>query len=305
MDFFVCRVRTKTIHDTLFQYVEYLCEYDKCKGKLKLVKSVTDTNSYYLNDVNNTFKVQVLTSASVMNTLPTPYKAVRELVWLVKDDFIGKGSFVPQHVKNKCVYFDTKISTRDSLKILRHGHDIRILLGCNLDPLSLYHGSGGDSKDSILYNGLFPSFGMLGDGVYLGTFFKACRYASRHQDYSLRTEGFIFRCLVFVSQCNITEYPNLTHACKCHKCIVESSGFERVSDHLSLWNTKMGCGVAITVSDSAFGFKKSGEPKYLVKNAEWAFQPEFVCVQEFAPLDLSSVMGPHYHPLQRNCKVLW
>jgi hypothetical protein len=298
-DRFLCRIRTKTIGGTLFQYVEYLCVFDEKNNEITLFTPTSND----LKIKTEFFELEIDTSESSKMTMTM--KAKRDIVWLVSDDFTPKGGFYPENVPDTSVYFDTRISARDSLKMLRHKHKINELLQCTCDPLSLYHGSGADRKDSILLNGLRQSFGMLGDAVYLGTFFKATRYASRQQDYKLRDEGVIFRCLAFVKSSNIRQYPLLGYSCTCQNCINKNSGFERISDHFSQWNTGMFCGAEVLVSKEPFGYKKGGEPKFLSKNAEWAFRNNSVFVQEFLPLDISSIMGPHYHPLQRNSKCIW
>ena len=299
-DRFLCRIRTKTIGGVLFKYAEYLCAYDEKVGEIRLF-----TNNKINSNVKVTTEFFDLEIDKSEITTTQYNKAKRDLVWLVSDDFTQRGGFYPEDVPDCSVYFDTRISATDSLKILRHKHEINERLQCNCNPLSLYHGSGADRKDSILLNGLRSSFGMLGDAVYLGTFFKASRYASRQQDYTLRSEGVIFRCLAFVNVDNIRQYPLLNYSCTCQNCINNKSGFEKVSDHFSQWNTGMFCAAQVIVSKEPFGFKKGGEPKFLSKNAEWAFRPDSVIIGEFLYLDISSILGPHYHPLQRNCKCIW
>jgi len=302
---FVCTIRTKTIEQTLFFYVEFLCEYDQVSQKIKLVSNVLNKASKNVHLIKTEFlDLQVLNSLDNYE-LQKPFKAARDLIWLVSDDFTPRGGFQPENVEEKPMYFDTAISKTDSLKVLRHKHDISQLLHCNIEPLALYHGSGADKSDLIIKQGLKPSFGMLGDAVYLGTFFKACRYASRHQNYEFRKEGVIFRCLAFALPTKTKHYPLNGYACTCKKCTDEKSGFEKVSDHFAQWNGGPFSCAEVLVSNEPFGFKKSGEPKYLCKNAEWAFRPENVLVQEFLNLDLSTILGPHYHPLQRNMKCLW
>ena len=305
-DQFVCTIRTKTIEQTLFFYVEFLCEYDQTSNKIKLVSHVLNKEAKNVKSIETEFlNLQVLNSHTDLYELQKPFKASRDLVWLVGDDFTPRGGFKPENVEDKPVYFDTVISTTDSLKVLRHKHDISQLLHCNIEPLALYHGSGADKRELIIKQGLKLSFGMLGDAVYLGTFFKACRYASRQQNYEFRNEGVIFRCLAFALPTKTKQYPLQEYACTCKKCTEEKSGFEKVSDHFAQWNGGPFSCAEVLVSYEPFGFKKGGEPKYLCKNAEWAFRPENVLVQEFLNLDLSTVWSPHYHPLQRNCKCFW
>jgi hypothetical protein len=285
---FVCRIQTKTILSRVFSYVEYSCLITNRQLELDTEKPLQCERVH-----NNDFTVFIQTNL----------ESKKGQKWLVADDFVQRSGFKPEKIENVSTYFDLRICKQDVEKVLEHRNQITRLLGCNFEPLALYHGSGADKLSSILQSGLKQSFGMLGNAVYLGTFYKACRYASRQQNYSFRSDGVIFRCLAFAQ--TISQYPSFTHTCQCEKCRKEVSGFEKVSDHLSTWNRGEFCAVEVCVSEQPFGFKRTGEPKYLSKNAEWGFRDECVEVKDYLHLDISSIMGPEYHPLQRNCRCIW
>jgi hypothetical protein len=295
---FVCRIETKTIFSQTFSYVQYLC-FLNSNNELELaidLKTEAEVRRIQCND----FLVLLVDQKC---TDEKKAQAQRQKVWLVSDDFEKKGEFKPEKIHGVSTYFDTLLRKEDCDKVQAYKCQIKDLLGCNFEPMALYHGSGADKLDSILKHGLKSSFGMLGNAVYLGTFFKACRYASRQQNYQFRSEGVVIRCLAFAK--TFANYPSFDHKCECEKCMREMSGFEKVSDHLSVWNRGQFCAVQVCVSEKPFGFKKTGEAKYLSKNAEWGFREESVQIQEYLYLDLTSVMGPEYHPLQRNCKCIW
>lgn len=311
---FICRLQNERIENINCTYVEFLCFLNLEQNQIQLVSKSSNTfnsivKDFFIENVLQTefFYIHLVKDLQTLQDLNTPKKAnVMKWIWLVLNDFIPRGEFKPENIQSKSMYFNIEISEIDSFKVLKHNKDINSLLNCNFSPLSLYHGSGLDRKDSILKFGIYPSFGMLGTAVYLGTFFKACRYAARHQNYEFRKEGgLLFRCLAFIDLDKICKYPLNGFQCHCEKCKQDSFGFEHVSDHLSKWNTGLFSCAEILVSDKPFGVKKTGEKKYLCKNAEWGFRKESVFVKEYLLIDMSSVQGPHYNPLQRNVNCIW
>jgi hypothetical protein len=80
---------------------------------------------------------------------------------------------------------------------LCHG-SLVFLLGLSLDddPIIVYHGTAKDNVKMISKEGLKPSMGMLGHAIYLGSFWKAYRYAIMNVDFALRP-GALFRVMGF------------------------------------------------------------------------------------------------------------
>jgi hypothetical protein len=309
---FICRLQNERIDNINCTYVEFLCTFNVEQNQIELVsKSLITFDSilkeFSIENVIQTTIFCIFLVKDLQNFQDSSQKAnLRKCFWLVINDFVPRGEFKPESIKNKSMYFNIEISENESFKVLKHNEEINCILKCNFNPLSLYHGSGLDRKDSILKFGVYPSFGMLGTAVYLGTFFKACRYAARHQNYEFRKDGgLLFRCLAFIDFKKICKYPLNGYHCACEKCKHDSFGFEYVSDHLSKWNTGPFSCAEIIVSDKPFGIKKTGEKKYLCKNSEWGFRKESVFVKEYLCIDMSSVEGPQYNPLQRNVNCIW
>ena len=71
----------------------------------------------------------------------------------------------------------------------------------------LYHGTAAEAWEGICASGLEPTFGMLGTGVYMGTFWKATRFAALTQSYQPRKDGIILRAYVPLA------YTHLTTCC--------------------------------------------------------------------------------------------
>ena len=309
----VCRTQT-----TLgYTHLEYYVRYDPITRCMKLsnfeCKKKSVVKSYSSLKSKNTFTRVLFCETIVLNS--------KLEAWLVKDDFCSKSGFLPEHIENKSTFFEILIDFQDCETVLSNHNEIKDLLHltCEPEPLALYHGSGKDKQVSILKHGLFETFGMLGNGVYLGTFYKACRYASRTQTYDIRLDGTIYRCIAFCLPQNTTVYPNDTWTCMCEVCQKANNGFEQVCDHLTSWNTGHLSAAHVKVSTKPFAINTKkrayvdkttqevtykNTERYLCKNEEWAFRSDAVFVRDCAVIDLSSVYKPFYNPLQRNMSTL-
>ena len=69
----------------------------------------------------------------------------------------------------------------------------------------MYHGTDEINYQNICEKKLLPTLGQLGFGVYVGTFWKACRFACRTQDYTLRENPLVFR--LYVRNIQAKKYP--------------------------------------------------------------------------------------------------
>jgi hypothetical protein len=161
----------------------------------------------------------------------------------------------------------------------------------SLHPLSLYHGTSKELLQECTKT-LNPSHGMLGFGIYLGTFWKACRFAVRDQSYHIRN-GSILRYLVFPS--NIIEFPRLNWTCLCQKCL-DNDWAANISDHDTKWSL---IGDAAHASPcQGIGVRNDGQQKWALKNEEYCVNCP-ILLTHTANINLDTV-EPHYDPYQRN-----
>lgn len=149
-------------------------------------------------------------------------------------------------------------------------------MGCTKGPMVVYHGTHKDSMASILHEGLKASFGMLGTAVYLGSFWKAFRFATLTQDYKKRP-GAICRYYAF--------WPTLVIRETYGPCACCASP---VSDHTSVWKT-----IASAV------FVKPGKH---IKNEEFACaDSSWLLLDSYGHAVATS---DHHEPLNRNLRIL-
>lgn len=197
-------------------------------------------------------------------------------VWIVADDCTQRGGI--GDVEHSRQFFNIKIDDYAASKILLHS------LKSNIYPISVYHGTESSSIKSILKTTINPSFGMLGTAVYVGTFWKAVRFACMSQDYKFR-EGSLLRILAFPKK--IIDFPYVGWTCKCSKCKYDK--FAKVADHEAVWKT-MGNVAHVTVCEG-------------VKNEEWALNCDFI-ITHYADVDSKSSPGLHHDPYFRKYKIL-
>lgn len=174
--------------------------------------------------------------------------------------------------------------------------------------LVLYHGTSELCWPSIAHGGLRESFGMLGTGVYLGSFWKATRFAARSQEYVMRSEG---GCIarVYVHGDAIASIPHSLeprYACTCPECVdaraIGGAALERAAhtDHETRWAQDASC-LGLHLSPR----KCTADPKlWIVRNAEWCLRASCLRVQNAAALNLGSVVAERYDPLQRDQSIL-
>lgn len=211
-----------------------------------------------------------------------------EGIWLVRDDFLLKGEFEPNGQQGISQFMGITIECESCKVILESG------LG-SLSPYSLYHGTWKENKDAILLKGFLSNYGMLGTAVYFSTFWKACRFACLGQDYKIR-EGLIFRCLIFAE--NIKTLPSKDFLCSC--C---SSPGNIIADHESTWKKSYDA-VKAMASRESVGKCRDGTPKYLLRNEEWAIEPNRILITHFSEVNQNTLSGPHYDPMHRGTEIL-
>jgi hypothetical protein len=174
--------------------------------------------------------------------------------------------------------------------------------------LVLYHGTSTTAWSSIQTSGLQESQGMLGLGVYVGSFWKATRFAARNQTYQLRKQGeaLVVRVYCFCPALQDWTAKTETYACACTECSkardVGGAARERsvFTDHESRWALNTECSGVYMPSR-----KSHHDPsQWIVRNPEWCLRSACCRIQNAALLDMSSVVHERYDPLQRSQRIL-
>lgn len=198
-------------------------------------------------------------------------------IWIVADDCVEKGHYDPEQIEGKAQYFSYPIEFTTRINISAASGFLK-----ETSPLVCYHGTAETNVESVLSTGIQFSNGMLGKGVYLGTFWKATRYACLTQDYKPQ-QGIVFRVFAFPK--NVKELPDPQWSCSCG-CYTPDS-----ADHLNAHSGD------IHLSQSHL--KKDAR----IKNEEWLIKSP-VYLQQWAKIDDSTFPGPHYEPLHRKTLIV-
>lgn len=164
----------------------------------------------------------------------------------------------------------------------QHYYHFRIVIPANVLRFSrrfndagayrvLYHGTGEEEACAILSSGrLLPSVhGMMGPAVYLGSFWKAVRFAHFYSDWGrgIRPSSAVVRLLVDTGpRVGVLKYtpPFLLPPCQCATCSdgTVPHALRRLVDHDGVWRRQYS---ALLIPPGTWA-----PGKWLVKNAEWA-----------------------------------
>lgn len=213
-------------------------------------------------------------------------------MWITQDDTSARGGVEPRvfgipldtDVLSAWKAIPSESTTRPS--------SWRVLVG--------YHGTDGQHMESIVRdNVLRPSLGQLGVGLYTGSFWKACRFAVRNQDYAFRENPCVLRVLWLCDTSRHLSFPT-QNACSCKRWCAEKSPEEaRACGHELDWSTELPW-----QSASLFPSRFSNG-RWITQNEEWVCPPSAVeRLQQIAFIDCESVDKPHYNPLQRSIQIL-
>jgi hypothetical protein len=154
-----------------------------------------------------------------------------------------------------------------------------------------YHGTSEESWIKIRSSSLLPTFGQLGTGIYVGSFWKACRFAVRDQAYKFRKSPVVMRLLWH--SVSIQPFPWLP--CKCELCKEKPEEKAAVCAHETVWKDSAGCLTPLQYSAG----------KWATQNEEWVIAPKCLLHQSLAvKIDTHSVEKSHYDPLQRNILII-
>jgi len=226
-------------------------------------------------------------------------------VWVTHDDMTPRGGFAPAGLQPLRHFFGVRIDESSALALSGVDPTLRARARVLVPPpLSLYHGTEESSCASIMGAGLRETFGMLGTGVYLGTFWKAARFACLTQDYQRRHHGCVLRVLAFVT--SVRALPQSGWTCGCVRCAGDACA-ATVSDHLGVWR-QQGCDAlhALASTDACGVRARDGAPRFLLRNEEWAVRRERLFVTHTARVDEQSFFGARgvFDPLHRGTRIL-
>lgn len=221
--------------------------------------------------------IEVKSNVQPFSEINFHYLAHCEGVWIVADDTIKKGDFKPEGVEGKRQFFGMEIDEQCEIINLFDS-----FLNPTIKVLSLYHGTNQENMSQIIQNGYKETEGMLGKGVYMGTFWKGARFACFDKKY-VKRKGIITRNIVFG---NIAE---LKEKCDCN-CD------SKISDHLSIWRKNFD-GLHCTKQEQSTGIGRDGKPKYLLKNDEWIVKSTNIILTHSANIEIK---GESYEPLNRS-----
>jgi len=156
------------------------------------------------------------------------------------------------------------------------------------DTTILYHGTDSTNISSIQSNGFYETSGMLGKGVYLGSYWKACRYACLQQNYMPRSTPAVIRTKLLNN--TIFDIKDRHTRCNCKKCSEDTSITPFFVDHESLWHHNTHTIFVDTCQ------RENGT--YIVKNPEYCTRSTNIQI-----LDAVYLLPAHlniYNPLDRN-----
>jgi hypothetical protein len=268
----------------------------------------------------------------------SPLKDGVDYVWTIRTDLIAKGGIRDVGKDGKLVFLSDIISVYgiklqpklvEALKISFEFLESKFDLEPVEDIYALYRGIPYEAAEEFVEDCEIQEskVGMLGPGVYLGSFWKATRFAGWSSEQVVKKnkarEGIILRC--YVNAEILKEAP--WEPCECKECMRavrilslpksskerkefrgESGGFtyytpepvvaERtLVDHLGRWREE---------ADAAFikpqpvpGIEKVIQ---IVRNEEWVTKKENVRIVGFAILNADS-MGDRYYALKRDSEV--
>ena len=251
------------------EYTEYLLSV--VNSELVLPSRIPDKYLYRIQK----------SSKNITEVLSTPFDIAQHYknndVWIVANDCVAKGEFKPTNLAGISQFMGIQIS-KEACKLI-------LDFDAGLTPLSLYHGTSETNKCKIVQDSLDETIGMLGNGTYLGTLWKARRFACFSQDYQ-KQQGVIFRVLAFAN--TIKTVPLQNWKCSCCQSII--------SDHFSKWKEEEYDGIHALACKDQSGVCKDGSAKYLLRNEEYCFKRSLLkCthyIEAFAKQN-------HYDPLER------
>lgn len=227
----------------------------------------------------------------------TNRKLLQDGLWVCQDDFVPRGGV------SAAVFGISLPENPFSPQLELWKPSLQVRVG--------YHGTSRENFESICSSGLRCTPGMLGDGVYLGSFWKACRFGARGQDYVERAFPTVVRVVWKCSDDDMLVFPRkwIDGWCLCAKCYLNQEQRQYCA-HTYDWKIdskfpppKPYCGGPWKAGQLLPCKFPSG--KWVTQNEEWVLNPS--CIQSICQavqLDMSTIARPHYDPLQRNIGIV-
>ena len=205
-------------------------------------------------------------------------------IWITRDDSVPRGKTVPS-------VFGIPLTDRAVLA-LQGLPQSTVRVG--------YHGTSYEAWKSIQKQNLLkPSIGQLGTGTYIGSFWKATRFALRDQAYEWRPSNAVFRVLWI---CNaLDSYPKDRHWCTCVTyCSTKIKEKASACDHLRDWTAK---DEQFNGAELRIGQYTDGT--WITQNEEWVVNPASILrLAEAVQVQQESACQTRYDPHQRNYKLV-
>lgn len=261
------------------------------------------------------------------------------MVWAVWNDMVRRGQ-CPRTPQGFVTVFDMQVQefvvadlAREDVRAALHSRPLPSGFECEWFPQALYHGTGGDlrwlSKEGggRLRN---STEGMLGSGVYLGSFTKAVRFAGFSRNASEKTEYSargseevvaILRVLVFVREEKIKRlnqggdaaYFSRLFSVKKRKQRGEEYDAKQArawtdarrapyNDARSVWRQQRFDAVALL--PTCVGVNPySDKDIWVVRNEEWCVRSSATLVRNVADLHLETVTLDPWLPWRRSAAI--
>lgn len=256
-------------------------------GLLRLPPDIPTRFQGRLRPTSNPAVLEVASVPFSGPTVVTRHSLACEGLWITFDDTVARGGVSP------CV-FGIPLATEviDAWALLpQQSQRWTIRVG--------YHGTDEACMKSIAReNVLRPSFGQLGTGVYTGSFWKACRFAVRDQNYAFKLNPCVIRVLWLCDTSTHLIFPR-DSPCPCEAlCAGKSKQDAQACGHEIVWSqeSRWQSGELIPT--------RLANGRWITRNEEWVCSVNSIQrLQQIAFIDVKTVDGPHYNPLQRDIQI--
>lgn len=247
-------------------------------------------NRYDMPVYTNSFAImEIKKSSQQVGAYRTRENILSDGVWLVESDWLPKGGVPFANVPFLPTYFGIKVQVTEEFKADWPTVQEQLHVDKHDAPIVVYHGTSRDYMKSILETGLKPSYGMFGNAIYFGSFWKAYRFACLTQDYKDRN-GAIIRCLTFWNKTYLRNHDAMP-TCLCTNC----KGAPTYADHLQEW--------AKTGADNIMLYPVMLLGHWVIRNEEYASLSAENIILDTIGLAKRTTTGP-YQPWDRTVCIL-
>lgn len=237
------RVRTIVLEGLPTRFLEYYVVLD---GRSQLT-APTDFPPRFANRVTSVKSVSTdigpIVVQRVDSEAPTALQKrsldiLKQGIWVTASDVVPKGGIPELGTPWLSTYYGVLFDSR-TVQVILHAHKdlfYQFKITDQLkDPIVVYHGTSKNNVKSIQASGLTAGPGMLGHGIYFGSFWKAYRYSVMDPSFRPR-DGAIFRVIAFWPSVAIRTAASVK--CKCPSCLkLPPTQVHPGADHLSTWTS--------------------------------------------------------------------